>query len=49
MVNNKKIKINLNDYTDSLEEITEICYTIFKKNNELEGTLKINDLKIITK
>ena len=49
LLNNKKIKINLSDYTDSLEEITEICYTIFKKNNELEGALKINDLKIITK
>lgn len=49
LLDNKKIKINLSDYADSLEEITEICYTIFKKNNELEGTLKINDLKIITK
>lgn len=49
LLNNKKIKINLSDYTDSLESITEICYTIFKKNNNLNGTLKINDLKIITK
>lgn len=49
LLDNKKIKINLSDYADSLEEITEICYTIFKKNNELNGTLKINDLKIITK
>lgn len=49
LLNNKKIKINLSDYTNSLESITEICYTIFKKNNNLNGTLKINDLKIITK
>ena len=49
LLNNKKIKINLSDYPDSLEEITEICYTVFKKNNKLNGSLIINDLKIITK
>ena len=44
----KIVKIELNDIPDNLEEVKEICYTIFKNNNNLNGSLEIGDLRIIT-
>ena len=45
----KTIKIPLNEIECNLEEIREICYTIFVEDNETENSLQISDLKIVTK
>ena len=43
----KTVKIELKDIPNNLEEVREICYTIFKRNNALKGSLQIGDLKIV--
>ena len=48
-VDNELVKIYLEDITESLENVKEICYTIFKSDNKLNGKVEIGDLKIITK
>ena len=48
-VDNELVKIYLEDITESLENVKEICYTIFKCDNKLNGEVEIGDLKIITK
>lgn len=45
----KTIRINLKDILDNIEQVKEIRYTIFGKNNASEGRLEIGDLRIITK
>lgn len=45
----KLVQIALQEVSGSIEEIKEICYTIFKKNNSLTGSVQIGDLRIITK
>ena len=45
----KTIHIELKNIEDNIEQVKEICYTIFKENNNLEGKLEIGDLRIITK
>ena len=45
----RTIAIPLQEIKSSLEEVREICYTIFKKNNPLKGSIEIYDFKIITK
>ena len=48
-VDNELVKIYLEDITELLENVKEICYTIFKSDNKLNGEVEIGDLKIITK
>ena len=45
----KTIHIELKNIEGNLEQVKEICYTIFKKDNKLEGKLEIGDLRIITR
>lgn len=45
----KNVRIDWKELPEHLDEVKEICYTIFKKENQLTGTLEIGDLKIITK
>lgn len=45
----QNIKIEFKDICDNLEEINEICYTIFAKENANENSFNISDLKIFTK
>ena len=45
----KRLSIPLKEITSSLEEVREICYTIFKKGNPLKGNLEVFDCKITTK
>ena len=44
----KTVKIELKEIPDNIEQVKEICYTIFKKNNKLKGKLEVGDLRIIT-
>lgn len=42
----KKILIPLNDISNNLENINEMCFTVFKKNSSNENKLYISDLII---
>lgn len=44
----KTVKIELKEIPDNIEQVKEICYTIFKKNNKLRGKLEVGDLRIVT-
>lgn len=44
----KTIQIPLNEIDGDLENIKEICFTIFATNNYKDNALQISDLKIIT-
>ena len=50
IVNNeaKTVRINLQDLNKNLENVKEICYTIFKKDGNANGKLCIGNLKIVT-
>ena len=50
-INNQEkiVRLSLKDIPNNLEEIREICYTIFNKDNASTGDLQIGDLKIITR
>ena len=48
-INIKDWQILKEKYPNNLEEIREICYTIFNKDNASTGNLQIGDLKIITR
>ena len=43
----KIVKIELKDIPNNLEEVREICYTIFRRDNNLTGSLQIGNLRII--
>ena len=45
----KTIQIPLKNINGNLENIFEICFTIFSNKNKLNNSLKIGDLRIITK
>ena len=45
----KTIKIPLKEIECNLEQIREICFTIFVGDNELKNSLQISDLRIVTK
>ena len=45
----KTIQIQLKDINGNLENISEICFTIFAKKNKISNSLKVGDLRIITK
>lgn len=45
----KLIKLELKDFAGDLEEVKEICYTIFKESNNLSGKLGIGNLRIVTR
>lgn len=42
------IRIYLKDISDNLENITEICFTIFARDNYLSNRFQIGDLRIVT-
>ena len=44
-----KFKLNFNEILENIEEVREICYTLFKKENEPQGLFEIGDLKIVTR
>lgn len=50
VINNeaKTVRINLQDLNKNLENVREICYTIFKKDENYNGDLKVGNLKIIS-
>ena len=45
----KIIQISLENINGNLENVSEICFTIFANKNKLNNNLKIGDLRIITK
>ena len=50
VINNeaKTVRINLQNFDKNLENVREICYTIFYRDDNKNGTLNISNLKIIT-
>ena len=44
-----KYKLYLSEIVENIEEVREICYTLFKADNELQGSFEIESLVIVTR